>query len=328
MSGTQQNLVLDDATALLALPDVAAVAPVVGGSAQIKYLNRNTRTQVLGTSMTYLPIRAFAIGRGRAFTEQEVEGGSRVALIGSATASSLFDQAEPLEERIKINGINFRVVGVLQSKGDQGWSNPDDQVIIPYTVAMKQILGTTFLREIDVQAASSDRLDDAQEAAMALLRRRHRLEPGAPDDVQINNQADILATASSITRTFTILLGSIAGISLMVGGIGIMNIMLVTVTERTREIGVRKAIGARERDILRQFLIESVVVSGLGGAIGAVVGIAIALLIGLSGAFPMSVQPASVVLAFGFAAGVGIFFGYYPALRAAKLDPIEALRYE
>jgi putative ABC transport system permease protein len=329
MSGTQQTLKLEDAEAILReVPQVRQVAPVVGGSAQLKYYRRNTRASVVGTSVTYFGIRAFEVEKGRAFTEGEAERMARVAVLGPVTAENLFGADEPLGATIKLNGINFRVLGVLKSKGDQGWANPDDQVIVPYTTAMKQVFGVDSLREIDIQTADSASLDAAQEAVTQLLRRRHRLRPGADDDFNIRNQAEILETASDVSRTFTILLGSIASISLIVGGIGIMNIMLVTVTERTREIGVRKAIGAKRRDILQQFLIEAILMSGLGGLIGVIAGISAAELVGGFTRFTTQVELQSVLLALSFSAGVGVFFGWYPARRAALLEPIEALRYE
>lgn len=226
---------------------------------------------------------------------------------------------------MKIKGINFKVVGILKSKGDQGWFNPDDQALIPYTTAMKQVLGLEYLREIDLQVADGEDIDGVLAAASDSLRKSHRLQPDAPEDFNIRNQAEFLETASSFSRVFTILLGSIASISLMVGGIGIMNIMLVTVTERTREIGVRKAIGARDRDILLQFLLEALSLSGLGGV---VFGLVTAMGIDALTEFPIIVKGYSILLALGFAVSVGVFFGYYPALRASKLNPIEALRYE
>jgi putative ABC transport system permease protein len=251
-----------------------------------------------------------------------------VAVIGPVTAENLFGETDPLGETIKLKGINFRVVGVLKSKGDQGWFNPDDQAIVPYSTAMKQLFGTDSLREIDIRVADGADIDGVVAETTKLLRKRHRVGAEAEDDFNIRNQAEMLEMASTVLRTFTILLGSIAGISLLVGGIGIMNIMLVTVTERTREIGVRKAIGARDRDILRQFLFESILLSGLGGLLGVGLGFAIAGTIGWASDFVTVVEPASIVLSLGVSASVGIFFGFYPALRAARLDPIEALRYE
>jgi len=330
MSGTQQNLTLEDAQALLKeVPDIQALAPVVGGSAQLKYMSRNARTNYIGTAPTYFAARSFEVEHGRAFNENESEHMARVAVIGPVTAENLFGASEAVGETLKLNGINFQVVGVLKSKGDQGYFNPDDQVLIPYTMAMKQLLGQDYLREIDVVSVDGADLSRVQEQVTAVLRKRHRLQTGAPDDFNIRNQADMIQTATDFNRTFTILLGSIASISLLVGGIGIMNIMLVTVTERTREIGVRKAIGAKNRDILRQFLLEAVVMSGLGGLLGMGAGIGIARLIPqLFAQFTTVVEPSSVVLSLLFSAAVGIFFGYYPARRAAQLDPIEALRYE
>jgi putative ABC transport system permease protein len=328
MSGTQQNLTLDDAQAVLKLEGVAQIAPVVNGNAQVKYLSHNTRTNVLGTAVTYLPIRDFHVEYGAEFGDGDAERMARVALIGPVTADNLFGAQDPVGQTIKINGINFRVIGTLKSKGDQGYFNPDDQVIIPYTTAMKQIFGLDYLREIDVAATEGTNLTDVQDRLTELLRKRHRVQTGAPDDVNIRNQADILDAAEGVSQTFTILLGGIAGISLLVGGIGIMNIMLVTVTERTREIGIRKAIGAKDRDILRQFLLEALLMSGLGGLAGVALGITGAKVLPMMTQFTTVVQLSSVLLSLGFSAGVGIFFGYYPALRASRLDPIEALRYE
>ncbi len=338
MSGTQQNLTLSDAQALLAEPAVTAagvksISPVVGGSAQVKYLNKNSRTAVQGVADTYFPIRAYTIEKGECFTETDVERNARVAIVGPKTADDLFGVSDPIDQVVKINGINFRIVGVTKAKGDQGFYNPDDQVFLPYTTAMKQVFGSTgpianSVREIDIQATETADLDKLQEEIMKVLRKRHRLQPGAPDDVSIRNQADLLAQRSEASQKFTLLLAGTATISLLVGGIGIMNIMLVTVTERTREIGVRKAIGAKDRDILRQFLIESVLMSGLGGMVGVLAGWLTSKIIVWTGTMPAIVQFWSAGLSLVFAAAVGIFFGWYPAVRAARLDPIDALRYE
>jgi len=328
-SSTAQNLTLDDAEAIMAeVAGVRQIAPVVNGTAQLKYYNKNTNCQVTGTSITYFPIRGFEVEKGRPFTEAEVERSFRVAVLGATTAEDLFGAADPLGQTIKVKGINFRVLGVLKAKGDQGWFNPDNQALVPYTTAMKQLFGLDYLREIDIQADDEDGLDEVEEAATALLRKRHRIQAGADDDFSIRNQAEMLETMSSVTQTFTLLLGGIASISLLVGGIGIMNIMLVTVTERTREIGVRKAIGAKDRDILGQFLLEAVLMSGLGGVVGVISGIGGAQLIGHLMNSVTKVEPWSVFLALSFSAAVGIFFGFYPARSAAKLNPIEALRYE
>jgi putative ABC transport system permease protein len=329
VAGSQQNLTLEDAQALAReVPDVGLVAPVVGGSAQVKYANRNSRVTVTGTTITYFPMRGFEVDKGRCFREQEAEHMARVAVIGSVTAANLFGTDDPVSQIIKVKGINFQVVGVLKPKGSQGWFNPDDQVVIPYSTAMKQLFGLAYLREIDLSAAEGADLAGVSADVTALLRKRHRLQADAPDDFNIFNQAELLENVSSATRTFTVLLGGIAGISLLVGGIGIMNIMLVTVTERTREIGIRKAIGARRRDILGQFLLEAVVLTGLGGAFGCLGGTGLAGLIGKATEFATRTEPLSIVLALVFSGAVGIFFGFYPAWRAAQLHPIEALRYE
>jgi len=327
--GALDNLTVQDAEKLLQkIPDVASVAPVVGGSAQIKYFSQNVRTTITGSSTTYFDIRDFQLQAGRAFTEHDVNANARVAVLGPVTVENLFGNRDPIGQIVKLKGINFKVVGVLKSKGDQGYANPDDQAIIPYTTAMKQVLGLQNLREIDLQVAANGHIDQVQDQATLLLEKAHRIQPGNPDDFNIRNQAEIIQTASNFTQVFTILLGGIASISLLVGGIGIMNIMLVTVTERTREIGVRKAIGAQNRDILLQFLLEAVLLSCTGGFIGVLSGLVVSMLIGRFSTFPAIIQWPGVMLAFGFAVLTGVFFGFYPAKRASELDPIEALRYE
>ncbi len=328
ISGARQTLEVSDAEAILAeVPGVRSVAPGIGRGAQVKYLNRNTRTNVFGTAVSYLGIRDFEIDHGRAFTEAETDRNARVAVLGPVAADHLFGGIEPVGETIKIKGINFRVLGVLKARGDLGFFNPDDQILIPYTTAMNQLFGVDFLGEIDVRADQED-LDAVSGSVTTLLRKRHRVQEDAPNDFRIQNQAEILRTAQEILRVFAILLGSIAGLSLLVGGIGIMNIMLVTVTERTREIGIRKAVGARESSIMMQFLLESVIISGLGGCFGVVLGVAVAHAIAFFSTYPTEIEPGAVLLALSFAAAVGIFFGFYPARRAARLDPVEALRYE
>jgi putative ABC transport system permease protein len=329
MSETSQRLKLADAKAILdEVPSVYQVAPVVRGNSQIKYFNKNFQSMVIGSSITYFPVLNFEIDKGRSFTEGEVKQMARVAILGPKTSENLFEKINPLGETIKIKSVNFRIIGITKAKGSRGRHDPDDQVIIPYTTAMKQLLGLDYLHEIDIQATDNSTIDKVQKATTTLLRRRHRLAEGVPDNFHIHNQAEILETASEVSRTFTILLGSIAGISLLVGGIGIMNIMLVTVTERTREIGVRKAIGAKNSDILLQFLIEAIVLSGLGGIIGVSLGIGAAQMIATWTQFLTVTKLSSILIALIFSASVGIFFGYYPARRAALLDPIEALRYE
>ena len=335
MGGTQQNLTVENAVALLSVPGVHSVSPVVNGSEQVKYLSLNTRTNIMGVAATYFPIRNYEIDEGTFFSDSDTETRlSRVAVLGPTTVENLFASIDPIGKTIKINGINFLVVGTFKSKGDQGFYNQDDQILIPYRTAIKQLFGVTSttpnsIREIDVEAEDGVDVDKLQDDIIQVMRRQHKLQPDMQDDVQVNTQAEFLATASQFVTTFSILLGSVAGISLLVGGIGIMNIMLVTVTERTREIGVRKAIGAKDRDILNQFLIEAVIMSGVGGILGVAGGVGAAKLIAIfSTTFTTVVHTYSIALALGFSAAVGIFFGYYPATRAARLDPIEALRYE
>ncbi len=328
VTGLQQNLTLEDAEAIAReVPGVAMIAPIVQGSTQIKYANRNARTTVVGSAPTYARLRDIRLDRGRAFTEGEVERMARVAVIGPTAATNIFGASDPLGETIKVNGINFQVIGVTKPKGE-GWMSPDDRVTVPYTAAMQLLFGQTNLRQIEVQAVAGVELAQVQEDLTRLLRRQHRIGAGAEDDFQVTNMADIRESASEVTKVFKYLLGGIAAISLIVGGIGIMNIMLVTVTERTREIGIRKAIGARDAHILLQFLVESVIMSGLGGLIGLGVGSGVALLIPKFGPLDTVLEPASALLSMGVAGAVGVFFGFYPAWRASRLDPIQALRYE
>ncbi len=335
MSGMAQTMTQDDALAIAReVPGVDWVSPVVSGNLQLKYFNKNAQTSTMGVAPSYLHIRNFEIDHGRNFTDLEVDRLARVAVIGPTTAENLFGKDEPVGATIKIKGVNFQVIGVLKAKGDQGWSDPDDQAIIPISTAMKQILGVERIREIDVLTHESPEGNGPVVAGVTqLLRQRHKILPAAEDDFNVRDQAEMIDMAQSFGTTMSILLGSLGGISLLVGGIGIMNIMLVTVAERTREIGLRKAIGAREGDIRNQFLFESVLVSGCGGILGVAMGIGVALLIPwlakLSGQeFKTLVEWKSIALALGVSVAVGVFFGYYPASRAARMDPVEALRYE
>jgi putative ABC transport system permease protein len=331
MTGNQENLKIPDALALLKIPEVSRVAPVVRGSGQARYYNKNTHTSLTGASPTYFAIHDFALQYGRLINDADCDAADRVAVIGPATAKNLFGDNFnwAVGETIQVNGVAYKVIGTLAAKGDQGWFNPDDQIYIPFTTAMKQVLGQVFLNEVDISAKDETKLDEVQAKATLILRHRHRLGDNADNDFNIRNQTEILSRMGNISFFLSMLLGGIAFISLLVGGIGVMNVMLVTVAERTREIGIRKAIGARRRDILRQFLIEAMVMSGVGGSLGVIAGIATAIIFALvQTSIVLVVTPLSVVLALSFSAAVGIFFGYYPARRAAKLDPIEALRYE
>ena len=328
-TGDTQTLKLSDASEIISkVNNITMISPIVQGSAQFKYMNENTRASVLGGAVTYFNIRNYLVEKGRDFTEEEVNRSNRVAVLGSALVTDLFKEKEPVGETVKINGLNFKVIGVLKTKGDQGFFNPDEQAIIPFTTAMKQLMGVDYLREIDIQMNDNSNQGAIESQIETILRQSHRIQPGSEDDFNIRNLAEMAETAASVTETFTLLLGAVAAISLLVGGIGIMNIMLVTVTERTREIGVRKAIGAKERDILIQFLLEALILSGLGGILGVFVGVGSAQVIAHISTFGAVVRISSIVLALSFSAGVGIFFGFYPARRAALLNPIDALQYE
>ena len=329
MAGVHQNLTLADAEAVAwDVPLLERTAPVVRGTGQVKYLGRNVRSLLVGTSPDYFVVRGFAMRQGRAFTPEETAGLSRVAVLGPVPAESLFGDADPVGETVKVNGLAFRVVGVYAGKGEQGWMNLDDQVVIPYTSAMKQVFGLTYLNEIHAKVSEQGQVRRAAEQVAAVLRRRHRLKDGAPDDFYVRTMAEVRDMVGNIGRTFTSLLGGIAGVSLTVGGIGIMNIMLVSVAQRTREIGVRKAIGAKEKDILRQFLVEALMMSGAGGILGVVLGTSVAGAIGRLTDFATRVEAWSVLLALLSSVAVGVFFGLAPARSAARLDPIEALHYE
>lgn len=328
VSGTQQNLTLEDAQAIAReVAGVKAVAPGVSGSAQLKYLNKNARTQVQGTSYTYFALRNIEIDRGRRFTEQESDRMAKVAVIGPEAAKNVFGADDPLDATVKINGIAFKIIGIAKAKG-AGWNSPDERVIIPYSTAMKQLLGLDYLNQIDIQSESDKAVAKVEEATTLLLRKRHRIAKDDENDFSIFNMAEIRDSASEVTGIFKWMLGGIAAISLVVGGIGIMNIMLVVVTERTREIGVRKAIGAREEHILLQFLVESIIVSVFGGLLGLGLGVAVAKAVNKFSPMPAVVDANSAILAMSLASLVGVFFGLYPAWRAARLDPVEALRYE
>jgi putative ABC transport system permease protein len=328
-STSRKTLKIADAKAILENIDgIEAIAPQVMGASQVKYMNQNTHVNICGTAATYLSIRNFEIEKGRIFTSVEEDTLASVAVLGATTAKELFEGKSPLGKRIRIGKINFRVIGVMKEKGDQGWFNPDEMILVPYITAMKKLLGVDYLREIDIKVKEGVDMNMVEKKVTALLAKRHKIAEGGDNDFRVRNQAEIIEMASSVTRTFTILLGGIASISLVVGGIGIMNIMLVTVTERTREIGVRKAIGACDKDILRQFLLESILISGIGGILGVALGFGVGNLISRFTEFVPIVQMHAILLSIAVSGSVGIFFGYYPARRAAKLDPIVALRYE
>ncbi|MCC6446594.1 MAG: ABC transporter permease [Armatimonadetes bacterium] len=329
--GSGQTLTLDDAMILPKVcPDVVKVAPEVSRNAQVKWRNQNTSTTIRGTTPDYETVRNFPVSEGRFFNERELKSMSRIGVIGQTAAANIFGEMSPINKYIRVKGIGFKIVGVLAFKGAQGWQDPDDQIIIPITTAMKRVFGieNEAVQWIGVQTASMDRSEMAIEQITEALKKQHGIGPNSEADFDIRSQAEIAETASEATKTFTMLLASIASVSLLVGGIGIMNIMLVTVTERTREIGIRKAIGARRRDILLQFLIEAMVLSLFGGILGILLGVGVSRLIASTAGWRAEVEIQAVLLAFGFSAAVGIFFGLYPARKAAQLNPIEALRYE
>lgn len=328
--GSASVITLADAEAIQReVPDVAAVSPEVSVTAQAIANGRNWSTSVVGESPDYLKIRDWKLTTGSMFTDGEVRSAAKVAVIGSKTANELFGPLNPVGQSVRIKNIPFTIIGLLESKGaGMGGANQDDRIIIPYTTAMKRITGDRYLRSVNVQIRNSDRMEVAQQQITSLLRQRHRLTAEQSDDFNIFNQKEIADTVNSISKVITLLLGSVAGISLVVGGIGIMNIMLVSVTERTREIGIRIAVGAEPGDIRLQFLIEAVTLSLLGGLIGVLVGVGASQLVGMVADFNAVVSTGSIVLAFGVSSAIGIFFGFYPAHKAAALDPIVALRYE
>jgi ABC-type antimicrobial peptide transport system permease subunit len=307
---------------------VKRAAPEYRGRGQVQFRGQNTNTEIMGTTPEHREIRNFRLTAGRFLTHSDVSQRAKVAVLGAEVQEELFGRERPVGKRLKLNGQSYRVVGVLEAKGGSGWRNPDDQVYIPVTTAMRRVFGVDHTTGLSVQAVSQERMDAAYLELESLLRRRHRLPANAPNDFRINNQADLIETAEQTNATITLLLAVIGGISLFVGGIGIMNIMLVSVTERTREIGIRKAIGAKRKDILTQFLMEAIAISLVGGLIGAGIGLAIPSIVSLWTGWPTRVSAGPVLLSFSFAAAVGVFFGLYPALTAARLNPIEALRYE
>jgi putative ABC transport system permease protein len=328
--GGAATLTVEDAQALRREVDgVLYVSPEVRGSAQLTAGESNWNAMILGESEDYLNLRNWPLESGEFFGPTEVQTAARVAILGQTTARKLFADADPIGETVRIRGIPFTVTGLLGAKGtNMMGQDQDDIVLIPYPTAMRRLFGQTTLRLINVSAASPGVSAAVARQITALLRQRHRIQPGADDDFMIRTQEEINAFATSTTRIMTALLGAIAGVSLLVGGIGIMNIMLVSVTERTREIGIRLAVGARRRDILSQFLAEALMLSLAGGLIGIAVGMAAAALLARQFNWPTLTPVSAIVGAFLFSAAVGVFFGYYPARRAARLDPITALHYE
>ena len=331
--GSMTTLKEDDGLAIgRECPAVLYISPSVSARAQTVYGNKNWNTSISGTGERYPEVRNWDVEFGTYFDEAMVKSAAKVCVLGADVKTNLFEDEDPIGKVVRIKKIPFKVLGVLKKRGESGgFGSRDDMITIPYTTAMRRLQGIDYIQSVDVRAVSSEALPEAVAQIQDLLRNRHRIAPGAEDDFTVRNMSEIAETAAQATQMMTVLLGSIASISLLVGGIGIMNIMLVSVTERIREIGLRMAVGAREIDILLQFLTEAIVLSLMGGLIGIGFGLGASRLvkkIKMFSAFNTVVSLESVLLAFFFAAAIGIFFGFYPARKASRLDPIEALRYE
>jgi putative ABC transport system permease protein len=329
-AGSTSTLTIDDAVAVTQqIATVARWTPVVRTRVQVIFGAQNWSTSVEGGGEDYLTVRNWPVASGEAFTGREIQSAEKVCLLGSTVAKTLFPDDDPVGQVIRVRNMPFRVMGVLASKGqNQFGQDQDDIVLMPYTTAQKKLLGITYINQVIISATSEDAVEPTAKEITRIMRARHRIPEGGDDDFMVRTIEELAATRVQMAQTMTGLLMSVASVSLLVGGIGIMNIMLVSVTERTREIGLRMAVGARTRDILRQFLVEAVALSVAGGAIGIVFGILISKLLTSFLQWPTAISPLSIGIAFLFAGAVGIFFGYYPARRAAGLDPIEALRYE
>ncbi len=330
--GAAPTLTVEDAEALQELPELAAVAPAVPGTAQLIYGPNNWSTRVYGTSPGYLAVRNWEVVSGAAFTDSDVRSATRVALLGQTVAQSLFGSEDPVGKIIRISNSPYVVLGLLAVKGQSlDGRDQDDTVLVPVTTAQRKLFGSQFegtVRFIMAQAISADIMPAAERSINELLRQRHHIREGSDDDFSVRNLTAMADTAAETTQVLSLMLGAIASISLLVGGIGIMNIMLVSVTERTREIGIRMAIGARGQDILLQFLLEAIIISVIGCLIGVLAGIGGALTVEKLTGLEVVVTMISIVMAFGVAAGVGIFFGWYPARKASILKPIDALRFQ
>jgi putative ABC transport system permease protein len=324
LSTDDYEALLRDATLL------KAVVPEMQQSFQVKYGNQNSNVNVVGTTPNYIEVRNYSVPHGRMFTSGDDEARQRYAVLGAAVPRMLgANPAGMINQTVQIRGINFEIIGVLSEKGAAGgWGNPDEQILIPLQTAKYRVFGSDRLRSMSVQVADGVPIEQGMVDLERVLRREHKIRPGQENDFTIRNQQDLLATQQQTTQVFTTLLASIAAVSLLVGGIGIMNIMLVSVTERTREIGVRKALGATRGNIMLQFLVEALALCLVGGALGVLLGVGAAITLSRVMQWNTLISPAAVTIAFGFSAIVGLFFGLWPARRAARLDPIVALRYE
>ena len=329
-AGSMRTLKYDDAKAIKEkIKNIDYVSPTVSSSYQVVYGNNNWNTSVQGVTAEFMSIRSLTIGYGSFITSDDMNKRNRVAVIGTTVASNLFAKDNPVGKNIRINNQPYKVIGLLESKGQSSVGQDQDDVIyIPLTTAQERMLGITYVQSINVQVTSQEKMDQVQEEIENLLRSRHHILAGKDDDFNVRNLTSLMETVNQSTSMLTLLLGAIAGISLIVGGIGIMNIMMVSVTERTREIGIRKALGATFMNIMTQFLIESMVIGIIGGLIGIAVGCAASQVIAKVGNFTTVITITPIIISFLFSVGIGLFFGIYPARKAAKLDPIEALRYE
>ncbi len=329
-AGRRDTLKMGDVQAIREdCPSVKEVAPQVSGDEQVKWRNRSAEAQIIAVPPEYETVNNHPAQRGRYFSEAENRGRQMVCLVGSTVVRNIFGRSDPIGEKLKIKNIPFEVIGVLTEKGGAGgFRDPDEIVVVPLTVGMNRLWGRNYVDRIFVTTETPAQLQPATDEINKLLRRRHRIREGREDDFNVRGQTEILQTFGETAKTFTMLLGGIAAMSLLVGGIGVMNIMLVSVTERTREIGIRKAVGARSHDIMMQFAIESVTLCLVGGILGIAVGVGGAMVIAKLAGWRTIVSPGSILLAFTFSLAVGVIFGAYPAHKASSLRPIEALRYE
>ena len=326
---SRKSLTVEDIATLQARgKSFGYVTPELSNRAQVKYLNKNTNTTIVGTSPEYLVTANFTVENGSFFTEHDIRYRQRVCVLGKTVADDLFGQASPVGKKLKIRNIGFHVLGVMKEKGASGWRNPDDQVFIPYSTAMKRVFGSEYLSSISIQANDEKLLQTAETEVTELLRKQHKIAANKELDFHVRNQAEFMETLEESSQTFTNMILGIAVVSLIVGGIGIMNIMLVSVTERTKEIGLRKAVGAQRTDILFQFLVESTTLALVGGIVGVGVGIIGADMVPSLWGWRTVISPVYGILSFVVSALVGVFFGAYPAWKAAKLHPIDALRHE
>jgi putative ABC transport system permease protein len=329
-TGARSSLIPEDGLAILKMPGVDAVSPIVTVRSQVVGGGNNWNTMIQGVAPTYSHIRNWDVTSGSFFSQNDMDMTTKVCILGTTVVNNLFpDGSSPLGQSVMIQNVPFTVIGVLQSRGQTGFGqDQDDTVLVPYTSVMQRLTGQTYVNMLMISASDGASLDRVQDDVTALLRQRHRIIPPNPDDFSVRNMQDIANAAAATASVMQLLLIGVAAVSLVVGGIGIMNIMLVSVTERTREIGLRMAVGARSRAILEQFLVEAVVLSTGGGLIGILAGLGITLVVAIVARWPMIVSPAAILASVAFSALVGIFFGYYPALKASRLNPIDALRFE